>query len=169
MSRLQAFINAPTAPKLPGRLLLCGLLLCGPLWSGCTGPKTKAPQPTLIDAQLSAAADVNANASGQGQPLVLTLYQLASGDRFAQADYFAIAGDPEAVLGKDLLAHEQITIKPKARRRLSVTAADGARVLGVVAAFQAIDQATWQALHPLREQTTNRLDIALGPRSVAIR
>ena len=148
----------------------CALLLitavatggCG----GCGGKK--APRPTMIDLHITATKDVNANAAGKGQPVMLHLYQLAAGSGFSQADFFSLQGSAAATLGKDLLASETYSLAPGGAKDRLLVAADGTHYVGVVAAFQQIDGADWQAVKRIKTQATNQVEISVGKRSVKL-
>lgn len=152
----------------PTRRIALFTLLTLLLIGGCGGKKKAdaAPKPTMLDLRITATKDVNANAAGKGQPVQLTLYQLAPGNSFSQADFFALQSDPATALGKELLGTETYSLAPGGAEIQMLTAATGTQFVGVVAAFQDIDGADWQALRRITTQATNQVKISVGKRAV---
>jgi len=68
---------------------------------------------------------------------------LRSADKFKDADFFALYDDPGAALGEDLLAREDMTLKPGDVRRYEGEFDPQTRYIGVIGAFRDINQARW--------------------------
>ena len=108
---------------------------------GCaTGPKP--PQMTItVDASLSINPDLNLRPS----PVVLSVYYLKASSIFSGARFVELYANKQDVLGTDLLGTEELEVSPGesmslAQRELP----EETRVIGVVAAFRDIDNATWR-------------------------
>jgi type VI secretion system protein VasD len=148
------------------RIALFALLAL--LLLGCAPKKPDTPKPTMLDLRITAAKDANANAAGKGQPVQLSLYQLAPGNSFSQADFFSLQKDAAATLGKQLLGTETYSLAPGGAKIQTLKAADGTQFVGVAVAFQQIDSADWQAYKRITTGATNQVKISIGKQSVEI-
>jgi type VI secretion system protein VasD len=72
-------------------------------------------------------------------------------------------------LGADLLAREELNLRPGETHRIERVTAPDAQYLGVLGAYRDIDKARWKATHPLTAGEVNKVEVQLGPDSVAIR
>lgn len=125
--------------------------------------------PTRLEAKVAAAEDVNKDEFGRSLPIVVRLYELKSTGSFQSADFFGIYDQEAATLGGDLLAREELQLRPGEQQKIEREAAPDAQHLGVVGAFRQIDNARWRATHALKPGETNKVEIMLGPNAVSIR
>jgi type VI secretion system protein VasD len=132
---------------------------------GCAGG---GPHPTLIQATIVAAPGINPNAAGQPSPLVIRLYELKTTGSFEGADFFTLFDKEAATLGPDLLAREELDLRPGTTRSVVRKAAPDTQYLGVVAAYRDLDRAHWRATYPLQQGKTNSLRVRLGPDAVTL-
>ena len=139
------------------------LLVCCVAVPGC------GSSPTRLEANVVAAADVNKDAAGQALPIVVRIYELKTSGGFQGADFFSLYDREAETLGGDLLAREELNLRPGQQQRIERTAAPDAQYIGVIGAYRDIDGATWRATHTLRPGKTNKIQIDLGPDAVSIR
>ena len=111
---------------------------------GCGGPPPPPP-PTVAALTMTAAADVNPDATGKSAPVAVRIYQLASTAAFEQADFFQLYNNDQAVLGADLLGRDEVTVTPGGTQQLVKDLKPGVTAIGVVAAFRDIQHANWRA------------------------
>lgn len=135
-----------------------GLAACG----------SSAPRPTVIQADIVADPGINPNAAGQPSPLVVRLYELKTTGSFEGSDFFTLFDKEAATLGPDLLAREELDVRPGTQRVVKRTAAPDTQYLGVVGAYRDLDQARWRAAYPLRQGKTNSVLVHLGPNAVTV-
>jgi type VI secretion system protein VasD len=135
-----------------------GLAACG----------SSPPRPTLVQAQIVAEPGINPNAAGQPSPLVVRLYELKTTGNFEGADFFTLFDKEAETLGPDLLAREELDVRPGTQRTVQRTAAPDTQYLGVVGAFRDLDRARWRAAYPLQQGKTNSLLVRLGPEAVTV-
>ena len=141
------------------------LRICGSValvvMSGCSMPSLFSSAPRLA-ISLQASANVNPNPEGQASPIVVRLYELKSLDAFTGEDFFTLYDNEKAVLGEQLLAKEEIELKPGETREIGHELNPATRFLGVIAAYRDIDHAKWQASFPVdkhgKTETTIRLE-----------
>ena len=113
------------------------------------------PKPVLVvpgrELQLAVRAGnlLNPDFQGRPSPVVVRFYLLRAEITFGAADFFSLFERDAATLGADLVAREEVQLRPG--RNVSITRdfpAD-ARFLGVVAAFRDIEKSGWRALSSL--------------------
>ena len=127
------------------------------------------PPPTIVSLTLEAAAEVNPDAAGAAKPLRVRVLELADGNAFSRADFFALDQDPAKALGGDLVGSEELVLAPGATRIWQARLDDKVRVIGVVAAYRAIDRARWRAWKEIPPHATTLLVADLGASGVALR
>src|SRR3954470_6117205 len=72
-------------------------------------PQAPAPPPPgVVELTVTAAEDLNPDASGRASPAVLRVYQLADAAKFQAADYFQLADNDAAILGADSIARVEL-------------------------------------------------------------
>jgi type VI secretion system protein VasD len=128
-----------------------------------------ASSPTRVRADVVAATNVNRDATGQALPIVVRIYELKTAGAFQGADFFSLYDREAETLGGDLLAREELNLRPGEEQRIERTASPEAQYLGVVGAYRDIDSATWRATHALTSGKTNKVQIELGPSAISIR
>lgn len=126
------------------------------------------PEPTRVEITLTAREDVNPNADGSPSLIVARLFILRGQSAFATTDFFALWNGEQAVLARDLLSREELVLKPGQTTTVASVVDAEARVLGVAAAYQDIDRATWRAWAPLTEGKVNAFKIELASRAVSL-
>jgi type VI secretion system protein VasD len=132
-------------------------------------PPPPPPPPTVTEVVISAALGLNpAPPDDRPSPVVITLYELAGTEAFLSADFYQLSGGPDAILGKDLVARDQLTVKPGSRQNWVREVAPKTRFIGIVAAYRLIDQAGWRAVAPVPLNRTTELMARLNPLAVTL-
>ncbi len=131
------------------RGVLVATCLMAALLSACAaGP----PEPAATAGLITSAPMINPDRDGVAKPVMVRIYQLKTAGTFETADFFALQGDPAAVLGPDLLASEDMVVRPASKLSFESSLDPMARFVGVTAAFRDIDNAQWRALVELPEE-----------------
>lgn len=149
------------------RLLLgmtCGMLAAV---TACGSPPPPPP-PTVVAIKLTAAADANATQSGQGAPVVVRIYQLASDAAFNGAEFFRLYNTDTATLGADLVKKDEYLLTPGETRSLTLTPSEQTHTIGVFAAYRDFQAATWRATTQVPPHKTTNLAIVAGAKAVTI-
>jgi type VI secretion system protein VasD len=120
---------------------LCAAVLLGV--AGCGGPPPPPP-PTVVNLTYSATADVNPVAGGQGAPVVIRIFQLASKSAFEGAEFYPLYNAAPTTLGPDLIKKDETLLAPGASKSLTLTPTDAVKVIGVFAAYRDFQHATWR-------------------------
>lgn len=122
--------------------------------TGCSSTARQVPIPYAI--VLSADPQVNPDVNGRPSPIQVTVYELKSPGTFQARDYFALQGDAQAALGKDLLNSDQVILKPGDTQTVERPGNPDARVVGIVAGYRDLESSQWRLVIPLPEaQNTN--------------
>lgn len=134
----------------------------------CLGVGGCGTSPTLVQAQLSASADVNPDSNGRASPIVVRVYDLKSTAAFDSADFFSLWDKDQATLGADMTAREEYLLRPGEQRSLQRMPQNGAAYLGVIAAFRDIEHARWRATIAVPPNKTTLLTIKLQTLGVVV-
>lgn len=128
------------------KLLIVAIALSGLAACASTG-KTVPDKPAT--AVIKADSTINTDSSGQAKPVVVVLYQLKDVNSFNSAEFFSLYQNPNQTLGPDYITSQQAIIAPGETKKLSVALKPDTRFIGVVAAFQQLNTAAWQASVPV--------------------
>ena len=125
-----------------------------------TGGKT-------VQVQLTAASDANATAAGQGAPVIIRIYQLASPSGFEGAEFFRLFNADAATLGADLIRKDEVLVAPGATRTQSLDVSDKVRAIGVFAAFRTFSGKTWRMTLPVPDKSGATVAVAISSAGLA--
>ncbi len=135
--------------------------------AGCAKPPPK-PAPTVIQAVLTADAGVNPDSRGRASPIVVRVFELKSLAVFNGADFFSLWDREKETLGADLVAREEIQLRPGEQRKIERIAQDGTLHFAVVAAYRDLERATWRGAVPIIANKTQVVRIELDARTLSI-
>jgi len=124
------------------------------------------PKDLNLSGTLVAAADVNLDPEGRPSPVVVRIYQLQSVVKFNNADFFDLYDDATAVLGADLIAFDEFTLRPGQSVDYQAQFKPTVKFVGVIAAFRDINSAQWRADLVLPKKP-GRLRVGLDKMSVS--
>jgi type VI secretion system protein VasD len=121
-----------------------------------------------IPVNLTAADGVNPDSEGRPSPIVTRVYQLSSRDKFALADPIQLIEHDQATLGSDEIGRDEVVLQPGDKHLLTLPRTDNLHFIGIVAAYQAIDQADWREVVSVPEAQRLQLDVTVGPTGLQI-
>ena len=113
------------------------------------------PKPVLIvparQLQLAVQAGdgINPDDLNRPSPVVVRIYLLRAEITFGSADFFSLFERDSATLGADLLAREELQLRPGRVVSINREFPPEARFLGIVVAFRNVEKSTWRALSSL--------------------
>lgn len=136
--------------------------------AGCAKSPPPPPPPTVIKLTIAASADVNPDARGRASPIVLRIYELKSAAVFNQADFFSLWDREKETLGPDLVARDEVQLRPGESKTIDRTVDADARQVAAVAAFRDLERTGWRTAVELRPHQINVLSANVGARGVAI-
>jgi type VI secretion system protein VasD len=129
--------------------------------AGCA-PPPPPPPPTVINLTLSAAADANPTQTGQGAPVSLRVYQLASTSAFAGAEFFQLFGQDQATLGSDLVKRDDLIVAPGTSKTMTLMPLDTVKAIGVYAAYRDYSGVVWRVTTPVVPHKTTNVTVIAG-------
>jgi type VI secretion system protein VasD len=134
------------------------------LLSACAG----APpiEPAALDMQINASVDVNPDMQGRPSPIILHIMELNSTEQFNRLDYMSLTQPSGAALGPELLGKNQLVLQPGETRALPMELNPQTTVIGLVAGYRDIDNATWRTSIPVTQGTTKGISITLGQQTL---
>jgi type VI secretion system protein VasD len=142
------------SPKLVTRVLSLVLVATGLV--ACV-----KENPTVLVATVVASQDVNPDGAGRASPVALRIYELKDRETFESASFFDLYERGQQTLGADLLNSTEIKLVPGGTKDLRLELSPDARFVGVVAAYRAIEDATWRATVPIPTTETTEVEIRL--------
>ena len=108
-----------------------------------------ADKPTAIDVNLTAAARLNPDETGQSLPTMFRIQLLGAASKAESASYETLyRGDKEA-LGEDLLAIEEVVLSPGETATKKIVSEKPAHALLVVGIFRKPTGTSWRAIVPI--------------------
>ncbi|MBB4866930.1 type VI secretion system protein VasD [Pseudomonas nitritireducens] len=116
---------------------------------------------TKLELSLSASDQLNPDLDGRPSPIVVRLIELKSPVAFENADFFSLYDRSREALAPDLVASEEIEMRPGETRELKLTVNDGSRYVGVLAAYRDLPETRWRYVVTLAPVQLNRADLRL--------
>ncbi len=118
-------------------------------------PPPPPPKPVLkvparqLQLAIQAVEGLNPDALNRPSPVVVRVYLLRAEIAFGAADFFSLYERDAATLGPDLLAREELQLRPGRTVAISRDFPPEARFLGVLVAFRNVEKSTWRVLSSL--------------------
>ncbi|GGJ89229.1 type VI secretion system lipoprotein TssJ [Pseudomonas matsuisoli] len=146
------------------RSLLFALLVASTI-SGCSS-RSPSSNLTKLDLTLEGSNRLNPDLHGRPSPVVLQLVELKNAAAFEGADFFSLYQRPKETLSPDLIAREELELRPGEQRQLKLSVQEGSRYVGVLAAYRDLPDATWRYVIPLAPNTRNTVTLALQEQGI---
>ncbi|OEE75057.1 type VI secretion system lipoprotein TssJ [Vibrio genomosp. F6] len=132
------------------------------LLSGCSSQ----PDPTLIDLKLAASSNLNPDQVGRPSPMVVKLIELNAATTFENAGFFQLYNSASSTLGPDLVAEEEVIMRPGETKDLKLRINDGSKYIGVIGAYQQLDDSQWKFLHTVEIEDRQSVELAITKSSI---
>jgi type VI secretion system protein VasD len=111
---------------------------------GLGGGCASAPKPSSLQVSVEAASDVNPDTRRRASPITVRVYALKTTSVFDSADFFALFEKDSATLGAEIVAKEEVLLRPGESRVLNFKVGPEAKSLAYFAAFRDLEKATWR-------------------------
>ena len=113
--------------------------------------------PTPIELTLVGGPELNPNGQGRASPVVVRIFELAATQAFESAQFQGLFEHPADVLKQDLVAQEELVLRPGEIQERNRSSQPQVQALGVMAAFRDVEHAVWHLTVPLRPGRRNFL------------
>ena len=143
--------------------VLSGLAGCAP-----PPPPPPPPPPTLVNVSITTASDANPNGAGQGAPVIVRVYQLASSSAFEKAEFFRLLNQDGVTLGADLLKKDEFLVPPGSSKTLKLESAASVKAIGVFAAYRSFGAVTWRGVADVPEHKTTEIAVNADASGIAV-
>jgi type VI secretion system protein VasD len=132
-------------------ILALTLSACGSAPPPPPKPAPKACEPVRPTLAITATARVNAEATGEGRPVQVRIYQLRSDARLRTASFEDVWQNDSATFDKDLIGVEEQTLFPGETKLVPLTPQPGAGTLALVALFREPQGKDWFVTYELEQ------------------
>jgi type VI secretion system protein VasD len=130
--------------------------------------KLFGPKPTNAVVDLQAAQNLNPDVTGRPSPLRVRIYELKSVGTFNKADIFSLSEKDKDLLAADLVAMEEIQVKPGMQQTLSRKLSPDTKFLAVLAPYRDWEHATWRASIEIPQGKTTPVALQLEQIAVSL-
>lgn len=103
----------------------------------------------IVDMSILASPRINPTDRGEGRPVQVRIYQLASDTRLHNADFLDVYKDDKKVFGEDLIKTQEFPVYPDSRTDIRFERDDKALHLAVVAIFRSPKGRSWYTIYEL--------------------
>lgn len=121
---------------------------------------------TKLELNLSGSSELNPDISNRPSPIVIRLMELKHPVAFQNADFFSLYERPKEALSPDLVALEELELRPGENRQLKLTVKEGSRYVGVLAAYRDLPETQWQFVIPLHDKALNQINLRLDKEGI---
>jgi type VI secretion system protein VasD len=129
--------------------------------SGCGmfSKKPAPPEPFELELNIAAGPQLNPNVQKRASPVVVRVFDLKSPASFESADFVSLFERDREVLAADLVARDEMVLRPGEQKRIKRVLQGETKVLGVAAAFRELERATWRTTIVLTPGKKNRINL----------
>ena len=113
------------------------------LLAGCSSlsPYSKV---TKINLKLTGSDQLNPDLNGRPSPIVVRLFELKYPVTFENADFFSLYERAKESLNPDLVASEELELRPGETVELKLSVEEGSRYVGILAAYRDLPDTQWR-------------------------
>jgi type VI secretion system protein VasD len=99
---------------------------------------------TKLNLKLTASDQLNPDLNGRPSPIVVRLFELKHPVAFENADFFSLYERAKESLAPDLVASEELELRPGETIELKLSVEEGSRYVGVLAAYRDLPETKWR-------------------------
>lgn len=99
---------------------------------------------TKLNLKLTASDQVNPDLNGRPSPVVVRLFELKHPVAFENADFFSLYERAKEPLAPDMVASEELELRPGETVELKLSLQEGSRYVGVLAAYRDLPDSRWR-------------------------
>jgi type VI secretion system protein VasD len=128
------------------RLVVVAVALAGCGKGSAPAPVPPPVEPVVLDVVVDADGTGNPDIAGRASPVTVKILQLRTAGGFEAGDFFALNGTAATVLGPDLVASQETSVRPGEHKKLEETLDPRTRFVGIMAGFRDLENASWRAV-----------------------
>ncbi|TDF82462.1 type VI secretion system lipoprotein TssJ [Pseudomonas sp. H9] len=138
------------------------------LLAGCS---SLSPYSTLtkLNLTLTTSDELNPDLNGRPSPIVVRLIELKHPVAFENADFFSLYERAKESLEPDMVASEELELRPGETVTLKLSVEPGSRYVGVLAAYRDLSQSQWRYVLQLTPTQLNEADLILEQAGIRTR
>lgn len=116
---------------------------------------------TKLNLKLTASDQLNPDLNGRPSPIVVYLFELKHPVSFENADFFSLYERAKESLAPDMVASEELELRPGETVELKLSVEEGSRYVGVLAAYRNLSQTQWRYTLKVTPQDATDIDLTL--------
>ena len=113
------------------------------LMAGCSSMSPYS-NVTKLNLKLTASDQLNPDLNGRPSPIVVRLFELKHPVAFENADFFSLYERAKESLVPDMVATEELELRPGETVELKLSVEEGSRYVGVLAAYRDLPDTKWR-------------------------
>lgn len=118
-------------------------LVASVLIAGCTSLSPYS-HITKLNLRLTASDQLNPDLNGRPSPIVVRLFELKHPVSFENADFFSVYERAKEALALDMVASEEMELRPGETVQLKLSLEGGSQYVGVLAAYRDLSDTQWR-------------------------
>jgi len=130
------------------------------LLAGCSSLSPYSTM-TKLNLTLSASDQLNPDLNGRPSPIVVRLIELKHPVAFENVDFFSLYERAKESLAPDMVASEELELRPGETVALKLSVGQGSRYVGVLAAYRDLSQTQWRYVLQLTPAQLNEAGLTL--------
>ncbi|MHC8364347.1 type VI secretion system lipoprotein TssJ [Pseudomonas sp. ZT5P21] len=99
---------------------------------------------TKLNLKLTGSDQLNPDLNGRPSPIVVRLFELKHPVTFENADFFSLYERAKESLAPDLVASEELELRPGETIELKLSVEEGSRYVGILAAYRDLPETKWR-------------------------
>ncbi|VVM86899.1 hypothetical protein PS662_02620 [Pseudomonas fluorescens] len=99
---------------------------------------------TKVNLKLTGSDQLNPDLNGRPSPIVVRLFELKHPVTFENADFFSLYERAKEFLAPDLVASEELELRPGETVELKLSVEEGSRYVGILAAYRDLPETKWR-------------------------
>ena len=130
------------------------------LLAGCSSmsPYSKV---TKLNLTLTASDQLNPDLNGRPSPIVVRLFELKHPVTFENADFFSLYERAKESLNPDLVASEELELRPGETVEMKLKVEEGSLYVGVLAAYRDLPESQWRYTVQITPLEVTEVDLTL--------
>jgi type VI secretion system protein VasD len=124
--------------------------------------------PPLVRGSINVDPSTNPDLRGRPSPIVVRVYELRALAAFNSADFFTLFEKEQEALGNDLVAREELQLRPAETRPYQRQLQPDTKFLGVVAAFRDLENTRWRQSAAVPNKRKPTVNISVQARAVVV-